>query len=117
MVAARTEDSGEAIQVRIDVLAATVAARLERIIDTIAPEPEPRPPISNWREYAACAFTFNAGVKGEEPITEHYAAVRQLKSWCETCPVCQECGDFATATGQVAGVWGGVSRYPQKYGV
>ena len=104
------DDSGEAIQVRIDALAATVAERLNRIADLTEPEPEPEP-IIEWRDHAACAGTYITGVKGEEPLLEHHATVRKLKTWCATCPVVVQCGDFATATGQVAGVWGGVSRY------
>jgi WhiB family redox-sensing transcriptional regulator len=38
-----------------------------------------------------------------------WGSIRQAKKLCETCPVQQECGEYAIAAFEPYGVWGGLS--------
>jgi WhiB family redox-sensing transcriptional regulator len=58
-----------------------------------------------WRKYALCrhydpALFFPHGLEG----------VQEAQAVCAGCPVKQECLEFALATNQVHGVWGGTSE-------
>lgn len=63
-----------------------------------------------WRDFAACRDTdpdlfFPVGTTG--------AALEQIKSSkriCKTCEVRAECLQYALATNQESGVWGGTSE-------
>lgn len=66
--------------------------------------------MSDWRHQAECRF------EDPElffPIGNTGAALRQIdeaKAVCHRCPVMDACGRWALRTGQVAGVWGGLSE-------
>ena len=64
-----------------------------------------RPASESWRVHAACADSdaamfFPAGTLGG-------AAVARAKAVCADCPVRAACLEWAVATGQRSGVWGG----------
>lgn len=58
----------------------------------------------DWRESAAC-------IGGETdqffPMSEDVEAVAGAKSVCMDCPVREDCLQFALATNQSEGIWGG----------
>ena len=100
------------IKVKVDALAVTVAQRLNRILDIVeTPEPEEEPLEEDWRTYAACAFTYNSGVKGNTSMTDHRANILRLRLLCQGCPVARECLDYAdTQHPRIQdGVWGGMT--------
>ncbi len=64
---------------------------------------------ANWRDHAACAdadprLFFPAGTTGR---ADAEAQADRAKSVCAGCPVRAACLDWALATGQRTGVWGG----------
>ncbi|MFJ6771775.1 WhiB family transcriptional regulator [Kitasatospora sp. NPDC091257] len=71
---------------------------------------EAQPPRRDWREHALCReedpeLFFPVGTRGP--------ALRQIahaKAVCNRCPVRTECLQWALATKQEAGVWGGASQ-------
>ena len=63
-------------------------------------------PDVSWREQAACSgvdsdIFFPASEDDEQAVT-------QAKAICEECPVREACLQYALATNQSAGVWGGL---------
>ena len=62
-------------------------------------------PDVNWREQAACA-----GIDSEVffPTSEEEPASEEAKAICAECPVREACLQYALATNQAAGVWGGL---------
>ena len=67
-----------------------------------------------WREHAACATVdsdlfFPVGVTG--PAVGQIAAAKAV---CSGCPVRSECLEFAIATNQEYGVWGGTSEEERR---
>jgi WhiB family transcriptional regulator, redox-sensing transcriptional regulator len=62
-------------------------------------------PDVNWREDAACT-----GVNSDLffPASEDEEASEAAKAICEQCPVREACLQYALATNQAAGVWGGL---------
>ncbi|HEV3382397.1 MAG TPA: WhiB family transcriptional regulator [Trebonia sp.] len=65
---------------------------------------------TDWRESAACRSAepelfFPASCEGQ-PTTE----TERAKAVCARCPVRRECLQFALATRQAYGVWGGMSE-------
>lgn len=62
-------------------------------------------PDVNWREDAACA-----GVNSDIffPPVEDEVVAETAKAICEQCPVREACLQYALATNQAAGVWGGL---------
>lgn len=68
-----------------------------------------------WREEAACAgmdpaLFFPAGERAEPSLRDIQAAKRV----CASCPVRQECLDFALATSQPDGLWGGLTTRERR---
>ncbi len=64
----------------------------------------------DWRDYAACRDT---DPELFFPIGNAGPALLQLdraKQVCAGCPVCTSCLEWALASGQEAGVWGGTSE-------
>ncbi|QBI19182.1 WhiB family transcriptional regulator [Egibacter rhizosphaerae] len=64
----------------------------------------------DWRQQAACIgedpeLFFPVGSTG--PALEQ---VERAKAVCRRCPVIEECLEWALATNQDAGVWGGMSE-------
>lgn len=67
-----------------------------------------------WREHAACRDTdpdlfFPVGTTG--PALEQIA---QAKSVCAECEAKDPCLEFALATNQDAGIWGGTSEEERR---
>jgi WhiB family redox-sensing transcriptional regulator len=62
-------------------------------------------PDVNWRGEAACT-----GVDSELffPVSEDESASEAAKAICAQCPVREACLQYALATNQTAGVWGGL---------
>ncbi|MFE6126676.1 WhiB family transcriptional regulator [Streptomyces sp. NPDC056437] len=69
----------------------------------------------DWRSDALCvevgAESFFPEGKGEAVRQQVEAAQRV----CAACPVRRECGEWALATKQTHGVWGGMSEQQRKY--
>lgn len=65
-----------------------------------------------WRDLAACKnlgdYLFFS-VDGER-TTERAGRERAAKAICATCPVLPPCREYATATGESHGIWGGLSE-------
>jgi WhiB family transcriptional regulator, redox-sensing transcriptional regulator len=69
---------------------------------------------SRWWELAACN---RADPELFFPVSETGPARRQVaaaKAVCATCGVRQLCLDYALATRQVHGVWGGTSEHERR---
>lgn len=98
----------------IDTLAARVAARLNRILD-ILDTPKDEPLVEEWRMLAACAFSYNPGIKSEDTtMIEHRDAIARLRRWCAECPVTRECLQYARDNRIQDGIWGGLSWGQRK---
>ena len=68
----------------------------------------------HWRDRASCASVesdlfFPVGVTG--PAVAQIAAAKAV---CATCPVRSECLEFALATNQEYGEWGGTSEEERR---
>jgi WhiB family redox-sensing transcriptional regulator len=63
-------------------------------------------PEHSWREDSACS-----GADSEVffPPSEDEAAAMAAKKICAACPVQEQCLQYALATNQTEGVWGGLS--------
>ncbi|MBA2471192.1 MAG: WhiB family transcriptional regulator [Pseudonocardiales bacterium] len=64
----------------------------------------------DWRNRAACRdedpeLFFPVGTSGPALLQ-----IAEAKTACRRCPVCTECLNWALASGQDAGVWGGMSE-------
>jgi WhiB family redox-sensing transcriptional regulator len=61
--------------------------------------------VDPWQDRAACA---------DLPVDWFYPdkgrRADRAKAVCRRCPVRVECGDYAIATNEVDGIWGGMSR-------
>lgn len=58
----------------------------------------------DWREQAAC---IGADHDAFFPMSEDVEAVADAKAACFSCPVRDDCLQFALATNQTEGIWGG----------
>jgi len=63
-------------------------------------------PEHEWREEAACT---GADTELFFPPGEDETAAMQAKKICQICPVREDCLQYALATNQSEGVWGGMS--------
>ena len=76
----------------------------------------------NWRELAACLSAepelffpaAPADLPGGLTADLAYRQVEQAKAVCKACPVRRECLQFALATRQSYGVWGGMSECERR---
>jgi WhiB family transcriptional regulator, redox-sensing transcriptional regulator len=73
-----------------------------------APDEPPSP--TTWWEHTACLdenpeVFCPLGTNGPAP-----QQIEQAKAYCQSCPVCTQRLDWALATGQADGVWGGTSE-------
>lgn len=67
-----------------------------------------------WRQHAACRDTnpdlfFPVGTTG--PAIEQIAAAKAI---CAECPAREECLEYALATNQDSGIWGGTSEEERR---
>jgi WhiB family transcriptional regulator, redox-sensing transcriptional regulator len=70
--------------------------------------------ISDWRDRAACKDTdpdlfFPVGTTGEAIVQ-----IEAAKAVCRQCDARTECLEFALATNQDSGVWGGASEEERR---
>lgn len=70
--------------------------------------------VSAWRTRSACRDSdadvfFPIGSSG--PAVEQIDTARRI---CGACPVAQECLEFALATNQEAGIWGGTTEEERR---
>jgi WhiB family transcriptional regulator, redox-sensing transcriptional regulator len=70
--------------------------------------------MSDWRELAACRFEdpdlfFPIGTTGPALVQ-----TRRAQAVCARCPVRAQCLDFALATEQATGVWGGTTETERR---
>jgi WhiB family redox-sensing transcriptional regulator len=70
--------------------------------------------IAEWRERSACRDSdpdvfFPIGSSG--PALEQIETARRI---CAACPVRDECLEFALATNQEAGIWGGTTEEERR---
>jgi WhiB family transcriptional regulator, redox-sensing transcriptional regulator len=70
--------------------------------------------VSAWRNRSACLDSdpdvfFPIGSTG--PATEQIETARRI---CGACPVSEECLEFALATNQEAGIWGGTTEEERR---
>lgn len=68
----------------------------------------------NWRDFAACSDTdpdlfFPVGTSG--PAIEQ---IENAKAVCNECEAKQPCLEFALATNQETGIWGGTSEEERR---
>jgi WhiB family redox-sensing transcriptional regulator len=68
----------------------------------------------DWREYSACRDTdpdlfFPVGTTG--PAIEQ---IETAKTVCRQCEVQRECLEYALATNQDSGIWGGTSEEERR---
>jgi WhiB family redox-sensing transcriptional regulator len=68
----------------------------------------------DWRDYSACRDTdpdlfFPVGTTG--PAIEQ---IENAKAVCRQCDVQRECLDYALATNQDSGIWGGTSEEERR---
>lgn len=72
---------------------------------------EPTSDFWSWRDNAACIghedlfYSLEEESKGERRRKEE-----QAKSVCATCPVFDSCRQFALNSGELYGVWGGLTE-------
>lgn len=82
-------------------------------MDTAALDPEELA----WRERAAClpypAVLF-FGLDDNEPPGDRRMREEKAKSICEVCEVRRECLDYALATREPYGIWGGLNEVERK---
>jgi WhiB family redox-sensing transcriptional regulator len=63
-------------------------------------------PDEQWREAAACAGLDDALFF---PVGEEDAKIDAAKAVCAACPVRDVCLQYAIATNQTEGIWGGMT--------
>ena len=68
-------------------------------------------PLPDWREDAACN-----GVDAEVffPVGEDIESMSRAKEVCAVCPVREDCLQYALATNQTEGVWGGTTSAERR---
>ncbi|MYS46759.1 WhiB family transcriptional regulator, partial [Streptomyces sp. SID5998] len=70
--------------------------------------------MDNWRDHAACRqedpdLFFPIGTTGPALLQ-----TQQAKAVCGRCPVREQCLEWALATDQAIGVWGGTSENERR---
>ena len=81
----------------------TIASHINGRTRALGPENDP----AWWRESAACRHADPELFFPISSIGRGAAEAQQAKAVCARCPVRQPCLDFALATGQEFGIWGG----------
>jgi WhiB family transcriptional regulator, redox-sensing transcriptional regulator len=69
------------------------------------------PTPADWRERAACR---GPGVDPELFFPEQGGSAKPAKQVCHRCPVRADCLDYAIATRQQFGIWGGLSEQERR---
>jgi WhiB family transcriptional regulator, redox-sensing transcriptional regulator len=68
-------------------------------------------PEEGWRADAACR---DLDIDIFFPVDESEEAALPAKAICATCPVADECLQYALATNQAEGVWGGLDATERR---
>lgn len=74
-------------------------------------------PDATWREQAACLeypSVLFFGVDDSEPPAERRGREDQAKQVCAECCVREECLNFALATKEPYGIWGGLTEIERR---
>jgi WhiB family redox-sensing transcriptional regulator len=72
---------------------------------------------AEWRESAACLSHPSIlffGLDDNETPVERRAREERAKEICATCPVQRECLEYALATKEPYGIWGGLTEVERK---
>jgi WhiB family redox-sensing transcriptional regulator len=64
---------------------------------------------TTWQDYANCL-----GVDPDLFFPERGASTREAKEVCRGCVVREDCLEFALATGEKFGIWGGMSERERR---
>ena len=72
--------------------------------------PDHQEPRTDWRDHAACRFADPELFFPMSPSGPSLDQIERARAICATCPVRRECLQFALATRQAHGVWGGMSE-------
>lgn len=73
-------------------------------------QPDHQEPRADWRDHATCRFADPELFFPVSPGGPSLDQIEQARAICVTCPVRRECLQFALATRQAYGVWGGMSE-------
>lgn len=80
-------------------------------------DPMPSPGELAWRERAAClpypAVLF-FGLDDNEPQADRRMREEKAKAICQVCEVKRECLEYALATREPYGIWGGLNEVERK---
>ena len=88
-----------------EIKEAQLVLHAARKLRPTTPVPEP----DAWREHARCL--------GTDPALfypNNGAGVDKARVVCATCPVTEECLEYALSTGEKFGVWGGTSERERR---
>jgi WhiB family transcriptional regulator, redox-sensing transcriptional regulator len=77
-----------------------------RLVDTPTPGPDPD---AGWQVHAACA-----GMNGDLFFPGQGESVKEAKAVCVTCPVINECLDYAMTGREKFGIWGGTTERERR---
>lgn len=83
----------------------------ERLAELLDSDPVPLRGTPEWMEAGACRGIDDPDVM--YPTSERYAA--PAKAICKRCPVKQICLEWALATREPHGVWGGLSELDRRH--
>lgn len=76
---------------------------------------ESMPPPLSWRQRAACRDTNPARFYPEDWDLWDDDEIQAIKdTYCDVCPVKDECLDFAIGTREIEGIWGGMTHSERK---
>ena len=74
---------------------------------------------TSWQDRGICTDYDNPDIFGDELVDKPPASYPHAEAWqaqdadakaiCRQCPVMRECGDYAIATDQHGGIWGGLT--------
>lgn len=68
-------------------------------------------PSAPWMKRAAC----RGMERGDELFfPERGASTREAKAVCRSCPVREDCLEYALATGEKFGIWGGLGERERR---
>ena len=79
--------------------------------EAVRPVSEPRP---DWRAAAACRDADPELFFPDGDISSARAQVKTAKLICRRCPVSATCLSWALASGQEAGIWGGLTEAERR---
>ncbi|MEA1904254.1 MAG: WhiB family transcriptional regulator [Actinomycetota bacterium] len=68
--------------------------------------------VTDWKERAACAGYPN-GLFFPGPDS-NFASVEKARAICRSCPVANECLEYAFQANQRSGMWGGTTEDERK---